>query len=74
MTTSEQPEALRLADWLQANYEADGVDEAAAELRRQHALLGEMAGAMQGVIRVADRATLEFDRAKAAIAKWEASK
>ena len=44
---SEQPEALRLAGWLQANYEADGVDEAAAELRRLHALCDELGRALE---------------------------
>ncbi len=47
---AEKPEALRLADELDELYKTDGiggVDEAAAELRRLHALCGEMAGALR---------------------------
>jgi DNA-binding phage protein len=42
------------------------VDEHTAALREENA---EMLAALQGVVRVADRATDEFDAARAAIAK-----
>lgn len=68
MTT--QTEAQRLADWLQANYEADEIDASSALLRRQDELLeqalekfelivdGEDYGKIDGLI-TAIRAHLE---------------
>lgn len=48
---SKQPEALRLADWCDAN--SSGIyrpsAEAAAELRRQHALIEELVGALKNM-------------------------
>ncbi len=44
----KQPEALRLAAWLDGAYEGDAQD-AAAELRRQHALILEMREALKSV-------------------------
>lgn len=38
-------------------------------LRERDALIAELAQALQGVIRVADRETVEFDAARAALAK-----
>jgi hypothetical protein len=47
---SEQPEALRLADWLD-NYRTTPVDElAAAELRRLHAVNLELGAALRRLI------------------------
>lgn len=37
--------------------------------KERDALIAELAQALQGVIRVADRATVEFDAARAALAK-----
>ena len=46
MTT--QPEALRLADFLDDQYDpSHNLEEAAAELRRLHALNGELLGALR---------------------------
>lgn len=44
--------------------------QAAAELRRLHEVNAELVEALLGVVRVADRATVEFDNAKAAL--WKA--
>ena len=81
---SKQPEALRLADELDEFYKTDGiggVDEAAAELRRLHALCEEMGEALK---RLADSYTRmkplgyplsdSEKLAKAALAKWKESK
>ena len=74
---SEQPRALRLADGLEDAYPnvyTGLAQSSAAELRRLHALCEEMGEALKGVVRVADRATDEFDAARAALAKWKESK
>jgi len=68
--TDKQPEALRLAQYLIDCNRLDlTCDEAAAEPRRLHEVNAELLEALIGVVRVADRATVEFDAAKAAIAK-----
>jgi hypothetical protein len=93
--SEKQPEALRLACIFEDSAEAMGSTsddyfyKAAAELRRQHALLEEMAGAMDYVVRdlevrsqwkegvdkgVVDIGDGAYQQAKAALAKWEASK
>jgi hypothetical protein len=64
----KQPEALRLADEFEATKSYMGA-KAAAELRRLHEVNAELVEALIGVVRVADRATVEFDAAKAALAK-----
>jgi hypothetical protein len=75
MTT--QPEALRLADQLGARYSGfPSCDEAAAELRRLHAVNQELLDALQVLCRLALSGesvlwTAEYDRARAAIAKAE---
>lgn len=70
--TDKQPEALSIADWLESMsgqpYPLE-LRPAAAELRRLHEVNAELVEALIGVVRVADRATVEFDAAKAAIAK-----
>ncbi len=69
--TDKQPEALRLADLLENEKHVTDLAlfKAAAELRRLHQVNAELVEALTGVVRVADRATVEFDAAKAAIAK-----
>jgi hypothetical protein len=75
--TDKQPEALRLAEkiykWARdysTTWDEDRMlTEAAAELRRLHEVNAELVEALTGVVRVADRATVEFDAAKAALAK-----
>jgi hypothetical protein len=69
--TDKQPEALRLADLLENEKHVTDLAlfKAAAELRRLHEVNTELMEALIGVVRVADRATVEFDAAKAAIAK-----
>jgi hypothetical protein len=82
MTEAEQPEALRLADWLQnavATYpqvsedepggycqEVDQVmDEAAAELRRQHARIAELEQQLSACVASTNRplpAAIGFNR------------
>ncbi len=48
---TEQPNALRLADALEAtDYYEDLHEEAADELRRQHALNGELGAALRRLI------------------------
>jgi hypothetical protein len=74
----KQPEALRLADRLEAPLENanDFADQVAAELRRLHALNGELLEALRGLL---DPATNEDgawyrqarEAARAAIAKAE---
>jgi LSD1 subclass zinc finger protein len=50
--TDEQPKALWLADMLEKGFRVDGPDwEAAAELRRLHALCDEMAAIVKSVAR-----------------------
>jgi hypothetical protein len=46
---STQPEALRLADLIQSRYGNDINDEAAAELRRQHAEIERLRGALREI-------------------------
>ena len=75
--TDKQPEALRLAadaehfaGWLERrSLPHKEMFAYAAELRRLHEVNAELVEALIGVVRVADRATVEFDAAKAAIAK-----
>jgi hypothetical protein len=67
---STQPEALRLADRLEGRYALHPeVQQAAAELRRQHALNGELLEALQMALpQLIGRAERT---ARAAIAKAE---
>lgn len=44
-------------------------DECACRQADHENMMSELVAALRGVIAVADRATVEFDRAKAAIAK-----
>ncbi len=80
---AEKPEALRLADELDEFYKTDGiggVDEAAAELRRLHALCEEMGEALDEMLTKFTKAqsTLKESEARikahAALAKWKESK
>ena len=84
MTDKQQPEAIRLAEnlaWWVNNTDIPNAECAAlsaACLRSQHAALAkkdaaikELREALQGVIRVADRATVEFDAARAVLANTE---
>jgi len=70
---SEQPEALRLADWA-ASYNTTMHNKAAAELHRLHALNGELLEALKGMF---DQLDLDgciipaVLKARAAIAKAE---
>lgn len=45
----KQPEALRLADWLEASF-SDGDKQAAAELRRLHEVNAELVKAAKALI------------------------
>ena len=48
---STQPEALRLADWLEDQYDpTHNQEDAAAELRRLYALNGELGAALRRLI------------------------
>ena len=47
-------------------------EEAAAALDAQAAMAKELAEALEGVVRVADRKTNEFDAARAALTKYKA--
>jgi hypothetical protein len=71
--TDKLPEALRLAESLDLYSTGDkhqrDVEQAATELRRLHEVNAELVEALIGVVRVADRATVEFAAAKGAIAK-----
>jgi hypothetical protein len=50
---TEQPEALRLADWLEDQYDpTHNQEEAAAELRRLHALNAELLEALRRIATV----------------------
>lgn len=49
-----------------------GWNEEVARRQAAQELLSEALEALEGVVRVADRATLEFDRARAVIAKLKA--
>ncbi len=70
--TDKQPEALSIAKRLKDQQQPLSLalrHKAAAKLRRLHEVNAELVEALTGVVRVADRATVEFDAAKAAIAK-----
>lgn len=50
----KQPEALRLADWIErGNYNHEDVTKAAAELRRLHEVNAELVEALNSVMRLA---------------------
>lgn len=73
-----QPEALRLADWLDGAYEGDAQD-AAAKLRDQHALIVELRQALWDATVIFEPedgkehdAPAWLKRAQAALAKAEA--
>ena len=69
--TDKQPEALRLADWLEL-HAIDGMEQkAAAELRRLHATSDELLGALKAVTTADDIVSYgsALHKARAAIAK-----
>lgn len=81
--SEKQPEALRLADHINAMSELGAdpeiLDQAADELRHQHALLEEMAGELSALLHLIRRNAPELSGktmgcADAVLAKWEASK
>lgn len=53
---------------------AKALEYARETIDEQAALIEEMGEALEGVVRVADRATDEFDAARSALAKWKESK
>ena len=63
--TDKQPEALRLADWLEASF-SEGDKQAAAELRRLHEVNAELVEALKAALSD-DQPYIE--KCKAAIAK-----
>jgi uncharacterized protein (DUF697 family) len=75
---TDQEQALRLADALEAFWGADlGHDrerQAAAELRRLHALNGELLEALKDVLRYVSPVADGAINARAAIAKAEGEK
>jgi hypothetical protein len=72
---SEQPEALRLADQLIAYLGGNTAAQAAAELRRLHALNGELLEALKQAFEECiwpnERLSDVHDKARAAIARAE---
>lgn len=75
--SDKQPKALRLADELDEFYKTDGiggVDEAAEELRRLHALCEEMGEALEDLIDTGFTRGPQGKRATKALAKWKESK
>jgi hypothetical protein len=71
---SEQPEALRLADQLIAYLGGNTAAQAAAELRRLHALNGELLEALKAMLENGQDYTATRDKARAAIARAEGEK
>ena len=81
---SEQPKALRLVDWLESEdmpTEEASCAEAAAELRRLHALCEEMGEALSGSFGVLEAFESQSLMAKqqaqinrAVLTKWKESK
>jgi hypothetical protein len=71
---SEQPEALRLADWCKT-WNTQQHDKAAAELRRLHTLNGELLEALKEMLEVWEEdpayGATHADKARAAIKKAE---
>lgn len=68
----KQPEALRLADWLEASklpYDPADVGEAAAELRRLHEVEQELLAALEWAARALDKEHPAAIKARAVIAK-----
>lgn len=67
-TQNKQPEALRLAN--QCNRHAILSEKAAAELRRQHALIAELVEALKSIANYPELDALEMKReARAALSK-----
>ena len=73
---NEQPEALRLAALIQSRYGNDINDEAAAELRRLHAVNAELLEALKAITAAPDLRTygLAMQNACIAIARAEGEK
>ena len=68
----KQPEALRLADWLDRATHVDAPldSQLSAELRRQHALIAELVGALESIANYPELDALEMKReASAALSK-----
>jgi len=82
--SDKQPSAIRLADWLESDNmptEEASCTEAAAELRRLHALCDEMGEALEESCGVLDAFQFQSLTAKqqlqindSALAKWKESK
>jgi hypothetical protein len=73
MTDTKQPEALRLAEWLETSpYHHDKL--VAAELRRLHEVNAELLEALKVLVENDMPAEYMFYNARAAIAKAEGSK
>ena len=71
---NKQPEALRLAEWIEDDMSCQGDAEIAAELRRLHAVNAELLAALQTVVANAPDPYCAITRAvdaqcRAAIAK-----
>ena len=68
--STQQPEALRLAQWIEEDMTCDGDAEIAAELRRLHALNAELLEALRvAEASVGDMGSLHI--VQAALAKAE---
>jgi hypothetical protein len=66
----DKPKALRLAEWLDSAYEGEAQD-AAAELRRLHAVNQELLEALKPLVHDADVLGWDTQQAHATIAKAE---
>jgi hypothetical protein len=70
---ADQPIALRLADFLDDQYDpSHNLEEVAAELRRLHALNGELLEALKNYVDGCSLGVNAAEVARAAIAKAEA--
>lgn len=49
MTTTQQPEALRLAEWIESDMSCEGDAEIAAELRRLHCRIVELESQLESI-------------------------
>jgi hypothetical protein len=66
---SKQPEALRLAEWIEDDMTCQGDDEIAAELRRLHGVNTDLLEALQGLIALCHEAGFPCDKAEEVVNK-----
>ena len=72
MTTTQQPEAIRLAEWIESDMSCQGDAEIAAELRRLHARVVELEEGRRAIISEKDDYKIALRHARAELESIEA--